>query len=77
MAKTVPTLEFEAHCLALLDEVAETRQEVVVTKDGQPLAKVVPLTARPARSLESLRGSVTILGDIVSPIDDVEWDALK
>jgi hypothetical protein len=29
------------------------------------------------RSLEHLRGSVTILGDIVSPIDDIEWDALK
>jgi antitoxin (DNA-binding transcriptional repressor) of toxin-antitoxin stability system len=29
------------------------------------------------RALEHLRGSVTIHGDIVSPIDDVEWDALK
>jgi antitoxin (DNA-binding transcriptional repressor) of toxin-antitoxin stability system len=29
------------------------------------------------RSLEHLHGSITILGDIVSPIDDVEWDALK
>ncbi len=29
------------------------------------------------RALEHLRGSVTVHGDIVSPIDDVEWDALK
>ncbi len=29
------------------------------------------------RSIEHLHGSVTILGDIVSPIDDIEWDALK
>jgi len=29
------------------------------------------------RALEHLRGSVTIHGDIVSPIDDIEWDALK
>jgi hypothetical protein len=29
------------------------------------------------RSLEHLRGSIKILGDIVSPIDDVEYDALK
>jgi antitoxin (DNA-binding transcriptional repressor) of toxin-antitoxin stability system len=29
------------------------------------------------RSLERLHGSITILGDIVSPIDDVEYDALK
>jgi hypothetical protein len=29
------------------------------------------------RSLERLHGSIKILGDIVSPIDDVEYDALK
>jgi antitoxin (DNA-binding transcriptional repressor) of toxin-antitoxin stability system len=29
------------------------------------------------RSIEHLRGSIKILGDIVSPIDDVEYDALK
>ena len=68
MAKTVPAPEFEAHCLAVLDEVAETREEVVVMKDGKPLAKVVPVTAHATRSLESLRGSVVVLGDIVSPV---------
>ena len=29
------------------------------------------------RSMEHLRGTIKILGDIVSPIDDVEYDALK
>jgi antitoxin (DNA-binding transcriptional repressor) of toxin-antitoxin stability system len=33
--------------------------------------------AKRERALEHLRGSVTIHGDIVSPIDDIEWDALK
>jgi len=36
-----------------------------------------PAGAERERALEHLRGSVTIHGDIVSPIDDVEWDALK
>jgi antitoxin (DNA-binding transcriptional repressor) of toxin-antitoxin stability system len=36
-----------------------------------------PAGAERERSIEHLRGSVKILGDIVSPIDDVEWDALK
>lgn len=36
-----------------------------------------PAGAERERSLEHLHGSITILGDIVSPIDDVEWDALK
>ncbi|MEA2238540.1 MAG: hypothetical protein QOC81_3264 [Thermoanaerobaculia bacterium] len=38
---------------------------------------MIPAAAERERSIEHLRGSIKILGDIVSPIDDVEWDALK
>jgi antitoxin (DNA-binding transcriptional repressor) of toxin-antitoxin stability system len=38
---------------------------------------MIPAAAERERSIEHLRGSVKILGDIVSPIDDIEWDALK
>lgn len=79
MTKTVAAAEFEAHSLELLDEVATTREEVVVTKEGKPVAKLVPAVSleelrRPA--LERLRGSVKILGDIVEPLDE-EWDVMK
>lgn len=50
--------EFKARCLALLDEVAETRRTLVVTKRGRPVARIVPLDAA-----VSLMGSVTILVD--------------
>ena len=33
--------EFKARCLALLDEVAETGREIIVTKRGKPVAKLV------------------------------------
>ena len=77
MAKTMALPEIE--WTALLEEVQKGHEEVVVTKDGQPIAKVVPIgvmAERRLRSLEELRGSVTILGDIVEPLDD-EWDAEK
>ena len=48
-------------------------ETLVVTKRGKPVAKVVPAD-QSAR--ESLLGSVTILGDIVAPIDE-EWDVDK
>jgi len=38
---------------------------------------MIPAAAERERSIEHLRGSCKVLGDIVSPIDDVEWDALK
>lgn len=61
--------EFKAQCLALLDEVAETGKEIIVTKRGKPVAKVVPIEPP-----KPLAGSVTILGDIMDPIDPDEWE---
>jgi len=75
MSKTVPAPEFEANCLAVLDEVASKHEEVVVLKDGRPHAKVVPITRR-YRTLEELRHSGRIVGDILEPLDE-EWDVEK
>jgi prevent-host-death family protein len=75
MATTIPAGEFKAKCLKLLDEVAEKRETLVITKHGKPVAQVVPIP--PQESLfGSMRGTGEILGDIISPID-VEWDAMK
>ena len=63
--KHVPAGRFKAECLALLDEVAETGEPVVVTKRGRAVAEVVPV--RRARR-RTLRGSVTVHGDIVAPL---------
>ena len=65
--RTVGTTEFKARCLALLDQVAETGEPLVVTKRGRPVARVIP--ARQA-GRASLRGSVTARGDLVASILD-------
>ncbi len=72
--RTISAAEFKAHCLALLDEVSSTRETVVVTKRGKPVAKVVAVEehAHP----RPLRGSVRCQGDIVAPMDE-PWDALR
>lgn len=67
---TIGAGEFKARCLALLDRVAATGEAIVVTKRGRPVARVVP--ARPPRA-PSLRGSVTVVGDLVAPVLDA-WD---
>lgn len=43
MWREIPAGRFKAQCLALLDEVAESGDEIVVTKRGKPVARVVPL----------------------------------
>ena len=62
--KTIPAGAFKQGCLRILDEVAETHREVVITKRGKPVAKLVPLQderEREAEILARLRGKSRML----------------
>ena len=59
-----------------MDEVAATGEPVVITKNGIPVTQLIPARHRPETLFGALEGSVTILGDIIAPID-AEWDALS
>ncbi|MGH9588942.1 MAG: type II toxin-antitoxin system Phd/YefM family antitoxin [Terracidiphilus sp.] len=67
--------EFEAKCLELLEQVQTTREPVIVTKSGRPVARLVPMQ-RTVEICGALKGSVLYEGDIISPLD-VEWEANK
>ena len=69
--RLVPAEEFKADCLALLDEVARTGRELIVTKRGKPVVKVAPVNDGES---PDLRGSVLWEDDIVSPIEE-NWNA--
>ena len=55
-------------------EVAETGEEVVITKYGKPVSKLSPYRKKPKTLFGIDRGRFEILGDIEEPID-VEWEA--
>ncbi len=76
MSRMIKASEFKAKCLALMDEVERTGETVVITKNGKPVAELVPHRASRPRALGLLKDRLFITGDIISPID-VEWDALK
>jgi prevent-host-death family protein len=67
--------EFKARCLALMDEVRDSGGEYVITKRGEPVAKLVPVRMERRPLLGSMKGTVRTLGDIVSPLDE-PWAAL-
>lgn len=69
----IPAAEFKAQCLRLLDEVASTRRSIIVTKRGKPIAKLTPVDEEPIDLFGYMAGTAAICGDIISPIDDVEW----
>ena len=74
--RTIKASEFKAKCLKIMDEVAATSEPVEITKYGVPVARLVPARQRPKTIIGAMKGSVTILGDIISPVD-VEWNALR
>lgn len=72
MTKTVPAAEFAENWATLIDGIAENGDEVLLEKDGRVIAKVVPMQREV--TLESMRGRLTIVGDIVEPLDE-PWEA--
>jgi prevent-host-death family protein len=74
--QTIQAGKFKAQCLALLDEVAQTHQHLVITKHGKPIAKLVPFDTEKDSEETPLKGLATYIDDILSPIDD-EWDAAQ
>ena len=82
VAREIAAGEFKAKCLALIDEVNQTGQELVITKRGKPTAKLIPFEETSVDSLFGrLKGIVKIVGDpndLVNPIIPLEdWDSLK
>lgn len=72
--------KFKATCLAVIEEVRQTGQPVLVTKRGVPVAEVVPPTRPPGgkRQLGSLATRGKIVGDIVGPVaPEGEWESLR
>jgi prevent-host-death family protein len=76
--KIMPAGQFKARCLKVMDEVRSTREPVVITKKGRPVAKLVPAEAQPEDVFGCMKGEVEIVGDIVSPAVPLEdWDVLR
>lgn len=71
--------KFKATCLAVLDRVGKTRQPVLVTRFGKPVAQVVPPPPSPAGDwLGAMRDRGKIHGDLVAPAaDSSEWEVLR
>ncbi len=76
--KKMPAGEFKSRCLTIMDDVRKTREPVLITKRGKPVAKLVPADKADSTFLGRLEGIVRITGDIESPIELPEaWEALR
>lgn len=79
MLETVTISKFKATCLRLLSDVKRTGRPLLVTRKGEPIALVTPPPPpKPRVWLGSLKDTVKITGDIISPaLDEKDWEVLQ
>lgn len=74
-SRTMSATEFKAQCLSLMDDVQRTGDEVIITKHGKAVARLVA----PENALSSaygwMNGTVTFVGDATAPEDVWDLDA--
>ncbi len=76
--KKIAAGEFKARCLALMEDVRSTREPLIITKRGKPVAKLVPVESKKDNWIGRLDGKFKVTGDIVSPVVPLEdWEALR
>ncbi len=70
----ISATEFKTKCLSLMDQVNEKLEEVIITKHGKPIAKLVPadIEIENKSPIGFMRGKLTISDDIVKPLG-VDW----
>lgn len=67
--------EFKATCLRVMETVRRSRKPVIVSRRGKPLVKIVPVEEdRPVPLFGYMKGTMKIVGDIVSP-DPEPWNS--
>ncbi|MBN1423113.1 type II toxin-antitoxin system Phd/YefM family antitoxin [Candidatus Fermentibacteria bacterium] len=76
--KTMAISKFRTHALRVIEEVAETREELVITKRRKPIARVVPYAGDtgypvPGRLADALVREI----DIVTPLGPGSWEAAQ
>jgi prevent-host-death family protein len=76
--ETLSVSKFKATCLSVLEQVKTKRKKVRITKRGVPIAEIVPVNGVNGKEKKaSLKGCVTFIGDIVSPVAEDEWEVQK
>ena len=70
----ITSVEFRANCFKILDKIKFFHEEVVITKRGKPIAKLVHINDEEEKDplLGALTGVGRTLGDLTEPLADVE-----
>ncbi|MDE0612210.1 MAG: type II toxin-antitoxin system Phd/YefM family antitoxin [Gammaproteobacteria bacterium] len=76
--REVQISKFQATLRSVLDQMGKTREPVLLTRFGKPVARIFPPPDPVTARLGAMKKSGKIKGDIVAPVVDwSEWEVLK
>lgn len=64
----LPAAQFRVRFFELIDTIAASGEEVVITRHGRPLVRVVPEVVAPTRRHGCMAGTAELLGDLEEPV---------
>ena len=62
--KKIAAAKFKAQCLTLMEDVNSTKQPLLITKRGKPIAKLVPVDGTKDDFIGRLRGVFEVAGNL-------------
>jgi len=74
MKTTIAAGQFKAKCLHLLDEVQRSRKEIIITKRGRAVARLLPADEQTPPVFGRMKDSAKVIGDLIGPTGE-RWDA--
>ncbi|WP_419848309.1 type II toxin-antitoxin system prevent-host-death family antitoxin [Candidatus Poriferisocius sp.] len=75
--RTIPAGEFKAKCLKLMDEVNDTGEQIVITKHGRPVSRLVPAGFEPRGIHGRYKGMMPAIDDpSEGAFTEEEWDEI-
>ena len=72
----ISAAQFKAECLKLMDLVEKTREPIVITKHGRPVAQLAPVPADDDSLFGYMKDTMRVEGDVMAPVDE-NWSALS
>jgi prevent-host-death family protein len=72
----IPAAQFKAECLKLMDLVEKTREPIVITKHGRPVAQLAPVPVDDDTLFGYMKDTMRVEGDVMAPVDK-NWSALS
>ena len=73
----ISAVQFRANCFKILDDVQQNHKEVIITKRGKPIAKLVNIAKENDKDplLGAMPGVIETKGDLTEPVLDPDaWE---